>query len=207
MWFSNTGGLAFRAPEKLANLALKTPPGEVPPIQWAGLQANACYRRHQRLSTKGKDIERRNVLVWFLLASGIPTRQVAELFELSPSRCLSLSSRCAQKYATSRVIARPNKRASANERVVHRLHQDMCEMLAAEELLESESWRDEVPYCLQMGRERFAQRAAASSGVVCECFLCTGRATAHRWYRARIYWEPLEPAQHTEAQNEAFLGA
>lgn len=191
----NIEGLEFRSPEKLQRVARDANTIIPPAVQWGAQQGHfICKSRHRLpVSSDARNIERRNILIWFLLASRIETRNVSELFELSASRCRSIAARCAKKYCIMSVAASKilTERMSINERDYHQLHDSMEQMLVAENMLEDEIYYPEVRYCLEMGRRRYAVRFAGISGETCNCKLC-GNGRLPAIYESYIYWPEID---------------
>lgn len=199
MWYAKREGLEFRAPVKLKRLAREAQPRpRSAPVAWEALDPLRIWPSDRRLPAGPGETQMRNALVWFLLAAGVPTREVAELFELSASRCLSISTRCAEKYRCYRRRSPFHKVEPAVEKA-HRLGQDMREMLVAEELLEDDRWQASVAYCLNLGREHFRERVGPGLVATCTCEMCTGRLATSA-YTAKVYWmdgESLGESSHT----------
>lgn len=187
-------GLAFRAPDKLVRLAREATLPVLPPVQWDALQGPFMRGGNHRLPVAGeaREVERRNVLIWFLLAAGVDTRTVSDLFELSTSRCRSIAAKCIKRLHVLPVVASKilNKTMSSKDRKYHIMHDSMTQMLVAEKLLQFEDWYREVGYCLNMGRKRYVERFAEISGDICTCKLCGGgqRPEIQLMYQPFIYW-------------------
>lgn len=183
------GYLQFQNPKKLRALAFseeRIKVGSVDLLQLENYAKGKCQFDNDSPVL-------RNLLVWFLVAAGVPTATIAEMFEISASRCSTLARQSGEKYTaqyrSSKDIQNILKSSPDKDRACIALAYAQREMMAAEYHLRSGDYSKHVRKCIAMGRAQFLQAFEALQGQQCMCQWCAN--AAHKQHEVFVYW--LEP--------------
>lgn len=188
--------LEYRRPVALQRQAHEEtlPDLEIPESELATYVRHAF--RYGTSAAKTSDPEVRNQLVWFLVAAGVQTQQVAQMFEISASRCRSIATRAAKQTLESR-FHNPSgpfskgikSAATPSEREIMALHYRQIQMMGAEYMLRHHAGDPLIKKCLHLGREQFAAAFADLTVTRCGCSICKAYPNTERPYHAIwIYW-------------------
>lgn len=178
-------GLKFQEPVVIKQLAYQAKL----PIQSPMLMPiSRLHIRHDITIRSDNPAAVRNVQVWLLMASGVKDEEVARLFSLSKSRCLSIVKSCVAKYMdTSWRVSKFG--ASAQDAALIDLRSRQDQMMVAERLLDRAIGAIIVSnHCISLAREAFAVDLAETEGKQCECSLCGLSRRADSPHLSWHYW-------------------
>ncbi len=136
----------------------------------------------------------RNILAWYLRASGMTGTEIGEFLGMSSSRANQIAQRIQSRFLSPWNIASMVASAKSDgippgrELDAHLLMATRFEMWAAEDALARCSQQDiyAVSAALRIGRERYASAYEAVAGATCACRLCGTLADNRR--DTKPYW-------------------
>lgn len=195
------GRLEYQSPNALSAHALeKFPIGfDFPEVDFDRLTLKLKDGKRLNVASIRPDAEVRNVLVWILIAAGVPSADVAGMFEITASRCNSIAARCQEKYMTfppskSSISHGSRKGKTPEQRAKIKLSAGQAQMMCAEYLLTRAGLTPIAMLCISKAREVFSQRFDKVAGIQCDCDFCVTMGGEYQPHRFWIYWPQAQVA-------------